>query len=177
MKKTMITIAQVILATALIFVACKKKEDTNNTTNTSTSTTGSTTGTPVVARTMTSTVNNLNWQANVDGYQKTSTNSQFTFGGSTNPSNPNTIISFAFPKTIAAGTYSLSQTSAVQAFYKDSSSVFYAANVGSINITQIDTAIPANGIITKFKATFNFTTQTQNGKTYTVNAGYLDYNQ
>ena len=99
MKKIMKTIAQVILATTLIFVACKKKEETNNTNSGTTSTTGTTTGTPVVVRTMTSTVNNLNWQANVDGYQKASTNSQFTFGGSTNPSNPNTLISFTLSPT------------------------------------------------------------------------------
>ncbi len=171
------TAAQLILATTLLFVACKKKEETNNTTNTSTSTTGSTTGTPTVVRTMTSTVNNLSWQANADGYQKSSTNIQFTFGGATNTSNPNTLISFGFPKTISAGTYSLSQMSAVQAYYKDSSGVFYTSNVGNINITQIDTASPANGIITKFKATFNFTTGVVSSKSYTVNNGVIDYNK
>ncbi len=170
------TTAQIVLAATLLFVACKKKEETNNTTNTNT-TTGSTTGTPTVVRTMTSTVNNLSWQANSDGYQKSSTNIQFTFGGATNTSSPNTLISFGFPKTISAGTYSLSQMSAVQAYYKDSSNVFYTANVGSINITQIDTASPANGIITKFKATFSFTTGVVSSKSFTVNNGYIDYNK
>ncbi len=177
MKNTIKKTAQLILATTLIFVACKKKESTNTTSSGTTSTTGSTTGTPVVVRAMTSTVNNLNWQANSEGYQISSSNMQFTFGGRTNTSNPNTMISFGFPKTISAGTYSLSQMSAVQAYYKDSIDVFYTANVGSINITQIDTASPANGIITKFKATFSFTTGIISSKSYTVNNGVIDYNK
>lgn len=177
MKKTIKTTAQFILAATLLFTACKKKEETNNTNTGTTSTTGTTTGAPVIVRTMTSTVNNISWQANSDGYQISSTNTQFTFGGATNPSNPNTLISFAFPKTISAGTYSLSQISAVKAYYKDSSGVFYTSNIGNINITQIDTASPANGIITKFKATFNFTTGVVSSKSYTVNNGVIDYNK
>ncbi len=176
MKNKIKKTAQLILAATLVFTACKKKEETSVTTTTST--TGTTTGAPVVVRTMTSTVNNLNWQANSTAYSFASTNTNYTFGGQTNFSpNPNTLISFNLPRPISIGNYTFSNVGIVQAYYRDSSGVFYTSTVGSINITQIDTTSPANGTFTKLKATFNFTTGVISSKSYTINNGVIDYNK
>jgi hypothetical protein len=170
------TTAQLILAAVLFFAACKKKEETNDTTNSSTSTTTTTTGAPVVLRTMTASVNNVNWQANYNGYSFASTNTNYTFGGQTNVSpNPNTAISFNLPRPISVGVYTFSPTGVIKAYFRDSSGVFYTSNLGSINITQVDTTTPVNGTMTKLKATFNFTTGAVSSKSYTVNNGVIDY--
>ncbi len=174
MKNKIKTFAQIILAATFIFTACKKKDDTNETTNTTTTTTGS----PVaVTKTMTASVSNANWQANSSyGFLINYTNLKYNFSGQTSTSpDPYTLISFALPNPISTGTYSLSSSGAAQAFYKDSSGVFYTSNNGSINITTIDTTNQAGGIITKFKATFNFTTAAVSSKSYTVNNGVVDY--
>lgn len=177
MKTKIKTTAQLILVATLVFAACKKKEDTNSTNNGTTSTTGTTTGAPVVVKTMTASVNNVNWQVtNNGGYSIASTNIQYSFSGQTNFSpNPNTAISFNLPRPISAGTYTFSSSGPVQAYYKDSSGVFFTSNAGNINITQIDTTSPANGTFTKLKATFNFTTGVVSSKSYTVNNGTIDY--
>jgi hypothetical protein len=176
MKNKMKTTAQLILAAVLFFAACKKKEETNETTNNSTSTTTTTTGSPVVLRTMTASVNNTNWQAITNGYSFASTNTNYTFGGQTNVSpNPNTAISFNLPRPISVGVYTFSPTGVIKAYFRDSSGVFYTSNLGSINITQVDTTTPVNGTMTKLKATFNFTTSAVSSKSYTVNNGVIDY--
>ncbi len=174
MKNKIKKTAQLILATTLIFVACKKKAETNNTTPT----TGTTTGAPVAVQTMTASVNNSNWEVtNNGGYSIVTTNIQYSFSGQTSGSNPFTSILFSLPRPISAGTYTLSQTGAVKAYYKDSSGVFYTSTIGNINITQIDTVSPANGTFKKFKATFNFTTGVVSSKSFTVNNGVIDYNK
>ena len=156
MKNKMQTTAQLFLAVVIFFAACKKKEET---TNTSTSTTTTTTGAPVVLRTMTASVNNVDWQANANAFSFASTNSSYSFSGQTNFSpNPNTAISFNLPRPISVGVYTFSPTGVIKAYFRDSSGVFYTSNLGSINITQVDTTSPANGTMTKLKATFNFTT-------------------
>jgi hypothetical protein len=176
MKNKMKTTAQLILAATLLFAACKKKEETNNTNTASTSTTTTTTGAPVVLRTMTASVNNVNWQAITNGYSFASTNTNYTFGGQTNFSpNPNTAISFNLPRPISVGVYTFSPTGTIKAYFRDSSGVFYTSNLGSINITQVDTTTPVNGTMTKLKATFNFTTSAISSKSYTVNNGVIDY--
>ena len=176
MKNKMKTTAQLFLAAVLFFAACKKKEETNDTTNSSTSTTTTTTGAPVVLRTMTASVNSANWQANASAYSIASTNTSYSFGGQTNFSpNPNTAISFNLPRPISVGVYTFSPTGTIKAYFRDSSGVFYTSNLGSINITQVDTTTPLNGTMTKLKATFNFTTSAVSSKSYTVNNGVIDY--
>lgn len=172
MKKTIKTPIQIILAATLLFTACKKKEETTNSNSTPAI------AAPAAVKTMTSSVNNISWQANSGAFSFASTNIMYNFGGQTNfYPNPNTGISFNLPKPISVGNYTFSNTGSVQAYYKDSSGVFYTSNVGNINITQIDTTSPANGTVTKLKATFNFTTGIVSNKSYTINSGVIDYNK
>ncbi len=176
MTNKMKTTAQLIIAVTLFFAACKKKEETNDTNTTSTSTTTTTTGAPVALRTMTASVNNVNWQANYNGYSLVTTNTNYSFGGQTDYSpNPNTAITFNLPRPLSVGLYTFSPTGIIKAYFRDSSGVYYTSNLGSINITQVDTTSPASGSITKLKATFNFTTSAVSSKSYTVNNGVIDY--
>lgn len=175
MKNKMKTTVQIMLAAALIFTACKKKEK-ENTNNPTTPTT--TTGAPVVVRTMTSSVNNVNWTAHSDAYSFSASNSIYIFGGQTDFSqNPNTAISFSLPRPISVGTYTFSNSGSVLAYYKDANGQFYTSNAGFINVTQIDTVSPSAGTVAKFKATFSFTTDAVVNQSYTVSNGVIDYNK
>lgn len=179
MKKQLKIIAQLILTAALVFAACKKKEEAKTTD-------------PTPAPAPTPAVNPLTATVNGNAFTTYYMNNYNTYSIATGKNfglmyyfmagktdNPY-LEGISFNLKYGVGTYTLSSISSsdYKAFYKSKYSggadtvYTFNVNTGTINISQFDTL--TNGI-NKLKATFSFTTQNAKNVTYTVTNGVIDY--
>lgn len=149
-KKIVIVISMIV--GVVIFLGCKKnKED------------APLVAAPTAKRT-TAKVNGVDFATN--DYSAAGNYGQYNWGAYSNSGNP----AISLNGRTITGTYVIDDSGSFSASYRVSNTLIYTAKSGSITVTEIDSTM------TKFKASFNFSTDTISGLYYNVTDGVVNKN-
>lgn len=137
--------------------------------------------TPTSGNTMTAKVNGNSWiiagnntsGAKLEQGNDPSTPKKYVFYGRTGSSIYTNAIWLYTP--YAAGTVDLRNTPGCSAIYFDGTGAAFYVKSGSMNISIMDTSHVKSTNCDKFKATFNFTTDSVGGKGYSITEGSIDF--
>jgi len=162
------TLSAILIVSALTF-SCKKKKEAPLLL-------------PAAANTahvnkMTAKINGVGWamisNGYGDGYFTFKALNNLTFGSESSFSNPYSSIIINLKDT--AGIFALTKAGNNNANYSDENFISYSSLTGSINISSIDTVGAGATLIKKLKATFSFSTDTINGKSFKITEGIIDF--
>ncbi|MCE3226250.1 MAG: hypothetical protein K0S32_801 [Bacteroidetes bacterium] len=170
MKHIYISIKIIALLTIFsVSSSCKKKEADPVEEETTVITI--TPGPPAHQKKMSAKVNGQDWimTSNAWSLQLNGSN-DFIFMGKTSQSSPYSMINLKLPHSIGVTDVS---SPLVSMTFQSTDGTPFSAITGTINVTHFDTTGPT--IMNKFKASFNFITDTINGASYIITNGEIDF--